>query len=99
ETVYAQGDLAKLDIGVHVDGWVVDTAITVNVGDAPERRVFVDATRAALAAAIETARAGVTVQALSTAIENTLRAHGLTPMRNLCGHGVGRFLVHTPPAI
>ena len=31
------GDLAKLDIGVHVDGWVVDTALTVNLGDLPAR--------------------------------------------------------------
>jgi len=38
ETVYAEGDVAKLDIGVHVDGWVVDTALTVNVGDRAEGR-------------------------------------------------------------
>jgi methionyl aminopeptidase len=99
ETVYADGDLAKLDIGVHIDGWVVDTAVTVNVGDHPERRVFVAAAEAALAAAIEAARAGVAIQTISAAIENTLRAHRVHPMRNLCGHGVGRFLVHTPPAI
>src|SRR5712692_4630949 len=48
ETRYAEGDLAKLDIGVHVDGWVVDTAVTVNVGDLPRHRRFVDAARAAL---------------------------------------------------
>ena len=35
ETLYATGDLAKLDLGVHVDGWVVDTALTVNVGGVP----------------------------------------------------------------
>ena len=39
-TRYAEGDLAKLDIGVEVDGWVVDTALTVNVGDRPEHRRF-----------------------------------------------------------
>ena len=31
ERVFAEGDLAKLDLGVHIDGWVVDTAVTVNV--------------------------------------------------------------------
>jgi methionyl aminopeptidase len=99
ETVYADADLAKLDIGVHVDGWVVDTAVTVNVGGHPAQAVFVDAVEAALAAAIETAHAGISVLALSTTIEGTLRAHRVQPMRNLCGHGVGRYLVHTPPAI
>jgi methionyl aminopeptidase len=99
ETVYADGDLAKLDIGVHVDGWVVDTALTVNVGDRPAQRPFVEATRSALFAAIEVARAGVAVRQLSAAIERTLRSYHLQPMRNLCGHGVGRFVVHTAPPI
>jgi methionyl aminopeptidase len=99
ETVYADGDLAKLDIGVHIDGWVVDTALTVNVGDRAEQRSFVDATRAALNAAIEAARAGVAVRQLSAAIERTLRSYRLQPMRNLCGHGVGRYIVHTAPPI
>src|SRR5262245_56471547 len=98
-TVYAEGDLAKLDLGVHVDGWVVDTALTINVGDRPENRPFVEAARAALDAAIATAGPGVPVRHLSGAIETTLRGYGLRPMRNLCGHGVDRWTVHCPPAI
>ena len=99
ETVYEDGDLAKLDVGVHVDGYVVDTAVTVNVGDAPHNRLAVTAARAALEAAIAEARAGVEVRRLSTVIEATIRSHGLRPMRNLCGHGVGRWVVHCPPPI
>jgi methionyl aminopeptidase len=99
DTAYQDGDVAKLDLGVHVDGWVVDTAVTVNVGDRPENRPFIQAAEAALAAAIETARAGVRVRDVSAAIERTLDAHRLRPMRNLCGHGVGRFIVHSPPPI
>jgi methionyl aminopeptidase len=99
ETIYMDGDLAKLDIGVHVDGWVVDTAVTVNVGDRPENRAFIQAAEAALESAIGAAHAGVRVRDLSTAIERTLTSHKLRPMRNLCGHGVGRFIVHSPPPI
>jgi len=98
-TVYVEGDLAKLDLGVHVDGWVVDTALTVNVGDRPENRPFVDAARAALESAIAAAGAGVAVRRLSEAIESTLRRYGMRPMKNLCGHGVARWTVHCPPAI
>jgi methionyl aminopeptidase len=98
-TVYATGDLAKLDIGVHVDGWVVDTALTVNVGDVPQNRALVDAARRALEAAIAVARAGVPVRALSAVIEQTIRGAGLQPVRNLCGHGVGRYVVHCAPPI
>jgi methionyl aminopeptidase len=98
-TRYAEGDLAKLDIGVHVDGYVVDTALTVNVGDRPEYRPVIEAARAALQAAIAAAGPGVEVRAISQAIEAAIEARGLRPMRNLCGHGVGRWQVHCPPAI
>lgn len=98
-TVYATGDLAKLDLGVHVDGWVVDTALTVNVGERPENRPFVEAARAALDAAIATAGPGVPVRHVSQSIEATLRRYGMRPMHNLCGHGVARWTVHCPPAI
>jgi methionyl aminopeptidase len=98
-TVYVEGDLAKLDLGVHVDGWVVDTALTVNEGDRPENRPFVDAARAALESAIAAAGAGVAVRRVSEAIESTLRRYGMRPMKNLCGHGVARWTVHCPPAI
>lgn len=98
-TTYAEGDLAKLDIGVHVDGWVVDTAVTVNVGDLQENRRLVEATRAALDAAIAVAAPGVAIHQLSVRIETTLRSFGVVPVRNLCGHGVGRWTVHCPPPV
>lgn len=99
QTVYAEGDLAKLDIGVHIDGFVVDTAVTVNVGGRRENQRMVDAARAALDAAIAQASPGVPVSRLSAVIEAMIRSYGLRPMRNLCGHGVGRWVVHCPPPI
>ncbi len=99
ETRYTHGDLAKLDIGAHVDGWVVDTALTVSVGDPPESRPLVEAARRALDAAIAVAAPGVSIRRLSSTIEATIAGFGLRPMRNLCGHGVGRFTVHCPPPI
>lgn len=99
QTVYADGDLAKLDIGVHVDGYVVDTALTVNVGDEPRNRPLAAASREALTAAIAAAGPDVPIREVSAAIERTIRGHGFRPMRNLCGHGVGRYAVHCPPAI
>jgi methionyl aminopeptidase len=98
-SVYAEGDLAKLDLGVHIDGWVVDTALTVNVGDVPGNRALVGAAQQALEAAVAVARAGVMVRALSAVIEQTIREAGLQPVRNLCGHGVGRYVVHCAPPI
>jgi len=99
DTRYAEGDLAKLDIGVHIDGFVVDTAVTVNVGGRRQNEKMVEAARAALDAAIAQAGPGVPVSRLSAVIEAMIRSYGLRPMRNLCGHGVGRWTVHCPPPI
>jgi methionyl aminopeptidase len=99
ETLYADGDLAKLDVGVHLDGWVVDTAVTVNVGGREDNRALVTAAEEALRAAIAALQPGVEVRAISTAIRRAITALGLRPVRNLCGHGVGRWTVHCAPPI
>ena len=99
ETRYEAGDLATLDVCVPVAGWVVDTAGTVNVGDRAENRGLVEAAAAALDAAIAEAGPGQPVRALSAAIDATIRGRGFRSVRNLCGHGVGRWTVHRPPPI
>jgi len=99
ESVYEEGDLAKLDLGVHVDGWVVDTAVTVNVGDRPAGRALVAASEAALEAAIAVAGPGQSLSRVGEAIEDAIRERGFRPVRNLCGHGVDRWTVHCPPPI
>jgi methionyl aminopeptidase len=99
ETVYAKGDLAKLDIGVHVDGYVVDTAVTVDLSEQADDHRLVEGARAALEAAIASIRPGVEIRGVSQVIEETLRSFGARPMRNLCGHGVARWTVHCPPPI
>lgn len=99
ETLYEEGDLAKLDVGVHVDGWVVDTAVTVNVGGRAANQPLIDAAREALDAAIAVAGPGRAVRRLSAVIDATIRGRGFRSVRNLCGHGVGRWVVHCPPPI
>ncbi len=96
---YAEGDLAKLDIGVHVEGWVVDTAVTVEVGRPDGEHALIAAARAGLAAAIAVSGPGVPVSTLSAAIAAAIRGAGFRPMRNLCGHGVGYYTVHCPPPV
>lgn len=98
ERTYQAGDLAKLDLGVHIDGWVVDTATTVNVGGEGNGRM-IEAARQALSAAIQTLKPGLPVREVSAAIERTIVDAGFLPLENLCGHGVGQYIVHCPPAI
>ena len=96
ERVFASGDLVKLDLGIHFDGYIADTAITIDLGN---NGLLVDASRAALSRAIEKVRPGVTVGELGSAIQTEIESRGYRPVANLTGHGLGRFVVHQPPSI
>lgn len=96
---YEEGDVVKVDFGVHVEGYVADTAATVDLSPDGRWRKLVQASADALAAAIATVGDGVPVGEIGAAIERTILAGGFNPVRNLTGHGLGRWKVHTPPQI
>ncbi|MBI5435062.1 MAG: type II methionyl aminopeptidase [Planctomycetes bacterium] len=96
---YEEGDVVKVDFGVHVDGYVADTAATVDLSKDGRWKKLVQASSDALAAAIATVGDGVSVGDIGAAIERTIMSHGYQPVRNLTGHGLGRWKVHTPPQI
>jgi methionyl aminopeptidase len=100
ETTFSHTDLIKLDVGVHVNGYIGDTAITINLdGNNEERGRLVEASRAARDAAIRLVKARVTPHQLGAAIEREITSRGFQPVRNLSGHGLGRFQIHTTPSI
>jgi methionyl aminopeptidase len=90
-TVFKEGDLCKLDVGVHVDGYIGDTAVTVDLGDHAK---LVEASRAACEAALKLVRPGVEIRALGRAIQDTITSYGYSPIKNLGGHGLGRYIIH-----
>ncbi len=96
ETIFKDGDLAKLDVGAHVDGFVGDTAVSVDLGDHKE---LVEASRKALNAAMKLVKPGVTLSEIGTAIHDTITNLGFSPIKNLSGHGLDRFNIHTWPSI
>jgi methionyl aminopeptidase len=96
---YEEGDCVKVDIGVHVDGYVADTATSVDLSNDRRWTPLIQASSDALAAAIATVEDGVPVGEIGAAIERTILAAGFNPVRNLTGHGLGRWKVHTPPQI
>jgi methionyl aminopeptidase len=89
-------DIVKLDIGVHIDGYIADTAITVDLGSNKE---LVEASNSALERAIEVVHAGVDTAEISAIIEQTITDCGFRPVVNLTGHGLERYTQHAPPAI
>ncbi|MFB6280988.1 MAG: type II methionyl aminopeptidase [Haloferacaceae archaeon] len=89
-------EMVCLDIGVHVDGYVADAAVTVDHTDTPE---MVEAAEAALDAAIDRVGPGVETGTVGAAIEEEIRSYGYTPVLNLSGHGVERWDAHTDPNV
>lgn len=89
-------DMVKLDIGVHIDGYIADTAITVDLSGMPE---LVEASEAALRAAIGIVRTGVNTKDIGAIIEQTITERGFKPISNLTGHGLERYIQHAPPTI
>ena len=89
--------LVKVDIGVHVDGYVTDTATTINFN--PEYAPMVETAEKALEKAIENVRPNISTSKLGEIIEKTIKARGFKPISNLTGHQVGRYLVHAGTSI
>jgi methionyl aminopeptidase len=89
--------LVKVDIGVHIDGFIADTAVTVC--SSPDHEYLVRAAEEALEVAVKTVRAGVSTSELGKAIQKAIKTYGGKPVSNLTGHEIGRYLIHTGKSI
>lgn len=96
ETTFGE-ELVNIDIGVHIDGWIADSAITIDLANNHDG--LVGAVDDALAAAIDTVQAGVDTGEIGAAIEDAINARGFNPVVNLTGHGVKHWEQHTDPTI
>lgn len=91
------GNLVKLDIGVHIDGYVADTALTVNFNK--DYDDLLKAAEQALHEAVKLVRPGALLSDISSAIDETIKNAGYTPISNLTGHGIARWDLHTEPTV
>jgi methionyl aminopeptidase len=96
-TVVEEGSLVKVDIGVHVDGYIADTATTICLD--PSLKGLVNAAEAGLDEAIKAVRAGARSNDIGAIIEKTIKSRGAIPIRNLTGHRMARYVVHAGQSI
>ena len=96
-TKIPENSVVKVDMGVHVDGYVTDTAFTICFN--PEHMTMVLAAQDGLQAAIDTIHADMSTSTIGTIIEKTIRNRGFKPISNLTGHSVGRYLIHAGTSI
>jgi len=85
--------IVKIDIGVHVDGYIADTAVTVCFN--PEYGDLANTAEEALKKAVETLRPGLSMSSFGSTIQKTIKTRGFKPISNLTGHGIGRYVIHT----
>jgi methionyl aminopeptidase len=94
-----RGDVLSVDCGVVLDGWVADAARTFPVGPiSPTARKLLATTEASLHAAVEQCRPGNRLGDVSHAVQDVVEAEGLSVVRSLVGHGIGRDM-HEDPQI
>lgn len=94
--VFAKGDVAKLDLGVQIEGYIADTATTIDLGS---NSLLLEASERALDAAIKAVRPGATAGDLGAAIQEEIEGRGYRPISNLTGHGLDQYILHRSPTI
>jgi len=90
---FRTGDVVKLDVGVQVDGYIGDTAMTVEIGTG-KWTAMKEAVEEALRVAIGMVRPGVDLSLVGAAIETTIAARGFKAVENLTGHSLERLVLH-----
>ncbi len=89
--------IVKVDFGAEVSGYIADSAITVSFN--PEYQSMIVAAEEALKVAVENVRSGAKAREIGRAIERTIAKYGHKPIRNLTGHKIERYSLHTGKAI
>ena len=91
DTVVQEGDILGLDIGTKLDGYFGDAAITMAVGEiSQEDEALIACSKGALYHAIENIKVGMRFKELSKLLEDYITEAGFVPLRDFCGHGIGK---------
>lgn len=91
ETAIKDDDYVKIDVGVHVDGYIGDTAATVRIAGKDD---LILCSEKMLEQALKIIKPGLTVGEIGDTIENVAKEFGFNAVRNLTGHSLGRYDVH-----
>ena len=97
DSTVLKDQVVKLDVGVHIDGHIADTALTVDLSG--QYTDLVKVSREALNNALKIIRPEVTLGEIGKTIHETITSYGFSPVKNLSGHGLGKFDIHTQPSV
>ncbi len=98
QRTFKKGDIVKLDVGAHVNGYIADTAITIEI-ETHTYDTMIAASSEALKKAIQVIKAGTLLQKVGEVVEQTIINYRFKPINNLMGHGLERFQLHSGVSI
>jgi methionyl aminopeptidase len=97
ETTVKENDILKVDIGVHIEGYIADTAVTVSYD--PHQEALIKSAENALNEAVRIARVNTKASEIGNLIENTISKMGFKPIQNLSGHSLAQYTIHAGKSI
>ncbi len=86
--------LLKIDLGVHVDGWIADTAFSLDLENNEENKKLIEASREALNNAQKTIKERISTNEIGKIIQETIESKGFSPINNLSGHEMKQYDLH-----
>lgn len=95
--IVKNSDVLKIDVGVHVNGYIADTAVTISFDS--KYQDLIDIAQRALDEAINIARSNTRVSDIGRIIEKTITKYGCKPIQNLSGHSLERYTIHAGKSI
>jgi len=90
---FKNGDVVKIDLGVHIEGYIADTASTIEIGTHEHRRLIM-ACEEALENAIAITKDNTETGSIGKVIEETIKKNGFNPIKDLTGHNLERYVLH-----
>ena len=97
QIVIKDSDVVKIDLGVHINGYVADTAVTISYD--PKYDQLVKIAELSLSEAIKLAKHNTKSNEIGKTIENTISHNGLKPIQNLSGHSLEQYIIHAGKSI
>lgn len=86
--------LLKIDIGVHIDGWIADTAFSIDLENSKENKKLIKATEEAVEKAQNTIKENIQASEIGKVIQETIESHSYSPIINLSGHEMKKYELH-----
>lgn len=93
DTTLAHG-LLKVDLGVHIEGYIADTAFSIDLENSNENKKLIEASKKALELAEKTIKEKIKTSEIGKEIQKIIESYGFSPVINLSGHEMGQYDLH-----